>query len=54
MEGFLGLIVGAINGYVYRAVLSAVRQAEDYTARIIAYHAEAITPLETAHILWQR
>jgi len=47
-------LVGAINGYVYRAVLSAVRQAEDYTARIIAYHAEAITPLETAHILWQR
>ena len=47
-------LVGAINGYTFRAVVSAERPSEEYTARIIPYHDHAIPPLETAHILWQR
>jgi glycogen phosphorylase len=47
-------LVGAINGYVYRAEVPAARPATDYTARLIPHHNYAAIPLEEAHILWQR
>ena len=47
-------LVGAINGYAYRAVVPANRPATDYTARAIARRDDAAVPLEEAHILWQR
>ncbi len=47
-------LVGAANGYAYRAVVPATRPATDYTARLIPLHAGVVVPLEDAHILWQR
>ena len=47
-------LVGATNGYAYRAGVSASRPATDYTARLIPYHAMAAVPLEAGRILWQR
>ena len=47
-------LVGAINGYVYRAGLPASRLATDYTARVIPHCDGVAVPLEDAHILWQR
>jgi glycogen phosphorylase len=47
-------LVGAINGYAYRAEVPAARPATDYTARLIPHRDGAAVPLEDAHILWQR
>jgi len=47
-------LVGAANGYAYRAEVPATRPAADYTARLIPYHDDVAIPLEDAHILWQR
>ena len=47
-------LVGAVNGYVYRATVSAVRPAADFTARLIPHRDGVAVPLEDAHILWQR
>ncbi len=47
-------LVGAANGYAYRAAVPAVRPATDYTARLMPYHDHAAIPLEESHILWQR
>ena len=47
-------LVGATNGYAYRAEVPAARPASDYTARLIPHHDGAAVPLEDAHILWQR
>jgi starch phosphorylase len=47
-------LVGAANGYVYGARVTATRPATDYTARLIPRHDGAAVPLEAAHILWQR
>jgi glycogen phosphorylase len=47
-------LVGAINGYAYRARVPAARPATDYTARLIPHRDGAAVPLEDAHILWQR
>jgi starch phosphorylase len=47
-------LVGATNGYAYRAELPAARPASDYTARLIAQREGTAVPLEDAHILWQR
>ncbi|PKM11667.1 MAG: DUF3417 domain-containing protein [Gammaproteobacteria bacterium HGW-Gammaproteobacteria-3] len=46
-------LVGAVNGYLYSATVSAERPARDYTARIIPFHPDVSIPLEAAHILWQ-
>ncbi len=48
------LLVGATNGYAYRADVSANRPASDYTARLIPYRDGVAIPLEENHILWQR
>lgn len=47
-------LVGATNGYAYRAWVPAARPATDYTARVIPHHDGVAVPLEEAHILWQR
>ncbi len=47
-------LVGATNGYAYRAEVPAVRPATDYTARLIPNGDGVAVPLEDAHILWQR
>lgn len=47
-------LVGAANGYAYRAEVPATRPATDYTARVIPHRDGVAVPLEDAHILWQR
>ena len=50
----LGPLAGAVNGFIYGARVPAKRAVEDYTPRIVPYHAQAFIPMEEAHILWQR
>jgi glycogen phosphorylase len=47
-------LVGATNGYTYRAEVPAARPASDYTARLIPHSSGVAVPLEAARILWQR
>jgi len=47
-------LLGACNGYVYQAVVSALRPAWHYTPRIIPDHHEVRVPMEVAYIVWQR
>jgi starch phosphorylase len=47
-------LTGAANAYVYTAQLADGRPANDYTARLIPRHPDALVPLEAAQILWQR
>ncbi len=47
-------LVGATNGYAYRAGVPAARPATDYTARLIPRHDGVAVPLENIHILWQQ
>jgi starch phosphorylase len=47
-------LVGALNGYAYRAGVPATRPATDYTARVIPQRDGVAVPLEDARILWQR
>ena len=47
-------LVGAINGYLYGAGVSATRPASDYTARVLPHRDGIAIPLEEARILWQR
>ncbi|MGB5450681.1 MAG: alpha-glucan family phosphorylase [Sedimenticolaceae bacterium] len=47
-------LVGAINGYAYRAAVPAARPATDYTPRLMPHRDGVVVPLEDAHILWQR
>ena len=45
---------GVGGGYEYTASVSASRPAGDYTPRLVPFHPEAATPLESPHVLWQR
>ncbi|CAG4882369.1 Glycogen phosphorylase [Georgfuchsia toluolica] len=47
-------LVGATNGYAYRAGVPAARPATDYTARVIPHRDGVAVPLEAPRILWQR
>jgi len=47
-------LVGASNGYAYRAGVPATRPASDYTARLVPCRDGVAVPLESSHILWQR
>lgn len=47
-------LMGAVNGYVYTAGVSADRPVGDYTLRVVPAHAHAAVPLEANQILWQR
>ena len=47
-------LVGATNGYAYRAEVPVARPAADYTARIMAHRDGVAVPLEAPKIMWQR
>jgi starch phosphorylase len=47
-------IAGAINGYIYSASVPASRPTWHFTPRVMAYHAEVLTPMESGLVLWQR
>lgn len=47
-------LVGAINGYAYRAAVPVSRPETDYTVRLLPYRNDVSIPLESPHILWQR
>ncbi|MGR9108735.1 MAG: alpha-glucan family phosphorylase [Gammaproteobacteria bacterium] len=47
-------LVGAINGFAYRAEVPAARPSTDYTARVIPHRDDVAVPLEAVHILWHR
>ena len=47
-------IPGAINGYIYSASVPASRPDGHFTPRVMAYHAEVLTPIESGLVLWQR
>ncbi|MCG6899856.1 MAG: alpha-glucan family phosphorylase [Gammaproteobacteria bacterium] len=47
-------LVGATNGFVYRAGVSVARPATDYTVRLIPHRGGVAVPLEAEPILWQR
>lgn len=47
-------LVGAVNGYTFRASVPATRPAGDFTPRLIPSDAYGAVPLEESHILWQR
>ena len=47
-------LVGAENGYAYKAQVPASRPSGDYTVRIIPHFHGATIPLEARQILWQR
>jgi len=49
-----GAIPGALNGYVYSASVPASRPDWHFTPRITACHPEALTPIESGLIAWQR
>ena len=53
MERILS-VHGEAGNYVYRAAVSALRPAQNYTARIMPYADGVATPLEEARIIWQR
>ncbi|MFZ0257139.1 MAG: alpha-glucan family phosphorylase [Gammaproteobacteria bacterium] len=41
------------NGYRFRLRIASTRSVTDYTPRIVAFHADAVVPLEAGHILWR-
>jgi glycogen phosphorylase len=43
---------GAVNGWIYEAIIDNKRPADDYTPRVVPYHPEANVPLEAVAILW--
>jgi starch phosphorylase len=45
---------GAVNGWIYQALIGDVRAADDFTPRVIPYHPAAKVPLEAGLILWFR
>jgi starch phosphorylase len=42
------------GAFTYSIQVSATRLASDYTARIVPFHVNALVPLETDRIVWQR
>ena len=49
-----GAIPGALNGYVYSANVPASRPDWHFTPRVTAWHPDALTPIESGLIAWQR
>ncbi len=47
-------LLGACNGYIYQATVSASRPAWHYMPRIIPDHPEVRVPMEATYIVWQR
>ena len=47
-------LTGSVNGYLYSTRTPATRNVNDFTVRVVPYHAEASVPLEAGEILWQK
>ena len=47
-------IPGTVNGYIYAGEVAARRPIEDYTVRVVPFHAKAHIPSELPLISWQR
>ena len=47
-------IPGTVNGYIYAGEVAARRPIEDYTVRVVPFHADAHIPTELPLISWQR
>jgi starch phosphorylase len=47
-------LTGSVNGYLYSTRTPALRNVNDFTVRVVPYHAEASVPLEAGEILWQK
>ncbi|HWF63442.1 MAG TPA: alpha-glucan family phosphorylase [Rhizomicrobium sp.] len=47
-------IPGAINGHIYAGAVSASRNFDDYTVRVVPHHEDAQLPAELPLIAWQR
>jgi starch phosphorylase len=45
---------GAVQGFVYELKIQTERPPEDFTARIVPAHPDALVPLEAPWVLWQR
>jgi hypothetical protein len=45
---------GAVNGYIYEAIVPKDRPFEHYTPRIVPHHVYANIPSEEIHIKWYR
>ncbi|TQV70199.1 glycosyltransferase family 1 protein [Exilibacterium tricleocarpae] len=45
-------IEGALNSYLYTLAVETRRPAVDFTSRVVAYHAAAQVPAESALIVW--
>jgi starch phosphorylase len=45
---------GAVNGFVFEAIVPGDRPVDDYTPRLVANHSFANIPAEEAHIKWYR
>ncbi|MDE2183259.1 MAG: alpha-glucan family phosphorylase [Alphaproteobacteria bacterium] len=46
-------IAGATNGYIFAGAVTSSRPLEDYTVRVVPYHANALLPAELPLIAWQ-
>ena len=49
-----GILIGAVNGYMYTCSMPFLRKAEDYTPRIVPYREGCLVPMEAPQILWYR
>jgi starch phosphorylase len=47
-------IPGAINGHIYAGAVSASRNFDEYTVRVVPHHEDAQLPAELPLIAWQR
>ena len=47
-------LAGVGNSYAFRAEVSSLRPASDYTVRLMPHRDGVSIPLEESHILWQR
>lgn len=45
---------GAVNSFIYEAIVPADRPSNDYTPRLVPIHTYANIPAEEAHIKWYR
>jgi hypothetical protein len=46
-------LVGVVRGYIFSVMVSVIRPATDYTARVIPNFDSIAVPLEVSQILWQ-
>ena len=45
-------IPGALNGFRYKCNVTTTRHFTDFTPRVVAYHTDALVPIENNLILW--